>query len=312
MKKIIESIRKINPYLLYIIKKFYEDFYKDKLYNLFKKSELSKTIEVFKKSPNKPEWLEKSLLEFLQSKYPTPSSFVYNTSNLRNRSRNRVMSILKQVPINKIKNKNVLEIGCGKGMTCYFLLRYGAKITGIDIIDNFSETCLESGVKLIKMDASNLKFENNSFDLVYTFDAFEHFLDPEKVLQEIIRVTKNDGYIYASFGLFYDAPWGPHSYRTINFPYWQHLFPEEMIYNFAKERNLPEFPEYTFNRWKVGQFRKLWKKYSESLKIIKYKEYLDLRYLDMIRNYPSCFKSKITNFEDLIVTSAKVVFKKIA
>ena len=36
------------------------------------------------------------------------------------------------------------------------------------------------------MDASNLKFEDESFDFVFSYDSFEHFENAEQVLNEAI------------------------------------------------------------------------------------------------------------------------------
>ena len=311
MERMIDLVRKTNPYLMFVIKKAYQDIYINKIYKLLKKREMNKTEKILINSSSEPVFLESQMLEFLHNEYPIPHPFIYDQKNLEQRERVRVFNIFRLMHSQKIKIKDFLEIGCGKGICCYILKRFGANISGIDVDDNFDEKAKKIGVNLIKMDASNLKFKEENFDFVYSYDSFEHFLDPEKVLKEAIRVTKKSGYIYISLGLPYNAPWGPHAYRSINFPYWQHLFNEDLVKSFIIEKNLHPLPEYTFNKWKVADFRNLWKKYSEQLKIIKYKETLDLRYLSLIRRYPSCFKSKINNFEDLIVTTVEILFKKL-
>jgi len=48
-------------------------------------------------------------------------------------------------------------------------------------------------LKLIRADAHNLPFKNNSFDLVICTEVLEHVVNPEKVLGEIKRVLTNDG-----------------------------------------------------------------------------------------------------------------------
>jgi ubiquinone/menaquinone biosynthesis C-methylase UbiE len=44
----------------------------------------------------------------------------------------------------------------------------------------------------VQGDASNLPFEDNSFDIVGIFDAIEHFQDDITPLKEAVRVTKGE------------------------------------------------------------------------------------------------------------------------
>ena len=75
------------------------------------------------------------------------------------------------------------------------------------------------------MDAANMQFEDETFDFVFSYDAFEHFASPENVLLEAIRVVRKRGYIYLEFGPLYYSPYGEHAYRSITVPYCQFLFP---------------------------------------------------------------------------------------
>ncbi len=47
-------------------------------------------------------------------------------------------------------------------------------------------------------DSHNLAFEDNSFDLVYSYTAAHFFIDPVKALKEQARVTKENGYVVAA------------------------------------------------------------------------------------------------------------------
>ena len=46
----------------------------------------------------------------------------------------RMEYILKNIDTNNIKNFNILDLGCGGGLTCEPLARLGANVTGIDFI----------------------------------------------------------------------------------------------------------------------------------------------------------------------------------
>jgi len=97
------------------------------------------------------------------------------------------------------KGKKVLEYGCGPGSHSFILARYADTVTSVDIsdyaINNASKLALEKGLNnlsFIEMDAENLQFEAQSFDLVYG-NAILHHLNLEKAFCEIDRVLKKGG-----------------------------------------------------------------------------------------------------------------------
>ena len=93
----------------------------------------------------------------------------------------------------------VLDIGCHGGtFTNVILSKIGTKkIYGIDI----SYSAIEYAKKKIPdghfkvADAVNLPFKNNFFDTVLCLEVLEHVDDPSKVVDEIYRVLKKDGYV---------------------------------------------------------------------------------------------------------------------
>ncbi|MAR65386.1 MAG: hypothetical protein CMB83_05645 [Flammeovirgaceae bacterium] len=102
---------------------------------------------------------------------------------------------------NNSKSLKVLDYGCGKGMDSLKLLKSGAKTYGIDISENY----IQSSIKLAKknnfnsdqfnfqvMDAHDLKFESNTFDLVIG-KAILHHLDVDLALKSIYKVLKPKG-----------------------------------------------------------------------------------------------------------------------
>ena len=122
------------------------------------------------------------------------------------------------------------------------------------------------------MDAANLEFANESFDFVFSFDAFEHFKEPESVLKEAVRVLRKGGYIYLFFGPLYMSPMGLHAYRSITVPYCQFFFPKELLEEYADTNGLDAINFSQINYWALEDYRNLWKKYSNILEIIRYHE----------------------------------------
>ena len=74
---------------------------------------------------------------------------------------------------NVLKGKKVLELGCGSGKTLKAIIKQGPKsLIAIDYSEEAIEGCkkiLKNKVNLIKSDARNLPFQDNSFDSVICF-----------------------------------------------------------------------------------------------------------------------------------------------
>ena len=87
------------------------------------------------------------------------------------------------------RGDSVLDVGCGTGrLFPYYLKRNVSSITGIDIssgmIEAAKRNCLSEKIALICDDASEHFFEK-SFDRIVVFDAFPHFTDPERMIQNL-------------------------------------------------------------------------------------------------------------------------------
>jgi len=65
------------------------------------------------------------------------------------------------------------------------------------------------------------------------------------------------------------------------------------------------------NGWSVERYRELWSRYSQNVRVVRYDENLDLSHLNLIRRFPSCFKSKSGYFENFIVTKIIVLFQRV-
>ncbi len=96
--------------------------------------------------------------------------------------------------------KSVLDCGCGSvsilEKDCHPEgIFYGVDISPMGI--NLAKKRLKSkkNIKLLVGDLEMLKFEDNYFDLVYSAYVLEHLAKPEKVIREMIRVTKTGGYL---------------------------------------------------------------------------------------------------------------------
>lgn len=304
------------------IEKKFPRFLLDKsksFYSILKKNEIEKNRKNFRKhlqsSKQSPIWLEEKQLELLHQKYPPlPDKLKNHVKTSVKRAKKRTEDILSLVSNNLSKElNNSLELGCGDGMVSYFLQAQGKNATAIDIYSgNFNDQAVNGNVTLLEMDAADLHFEDESFDFVFSYDGFEHFPEPELVLQNAIKVLKPGGYLYLKFEPLYMSPFGLHAWQLINIPYCHFLFSRELLQDFTGESGRTFFAnvDKALNQWTVEKFRSLWRSYSMVLKTCQYYEGYNANYLDMINKYPTVFISKTKEFDNLICDSIEALFQK--
>lgn len=117
----------------------------------------------------------------------------------------RLHHSLSFVDDNDIKNKTVLDIGCGFGWCELNFLDRGVKqITGIEIspadLVTAKASIRDPRVKFVVGSATNLPFPDKSFDTVVSWEVIEHIPDrkEEIMVQEVGRVLRPGGSFYLS------------------------------------------------------------------------------------------------------------------
>jgi phosphatidylethanolamine/phosphatidyl-N-methylethanolamine N-methyltransferase len=97
--------------------------------------------------------------------------------------------------------ERVLEVGVGTGINLPLYPREAA-VTGIDFSSSMLEKARERAarkdaapVRLLQMDAADLKFADSAFDIVYAPYLISVVPDPVKVAQEMRRVCRPGGRI---------------------------------------------------------------------------------------------------------------------
>jgi ubiquinone/menaquinone biosynthesis C-methylase UbiE len=116
-----------------------------------------------------------------------------------------------------IKDKNVIDIGCGSGRFSIALSKMGAKkVTaidinpkGIEIAKKFSQSSNISNIEFIEHNVLDLPFDNESFDFVFSKGVLHHTGDLEKGIEEYSRVLRKGGcgflYLYANGGIYWNS-----------------------------------------------------------------------------------------------------------
>ncbi len=90
----------------------------------------------------------------------------------------------------------ILEIGCGTGGMVAVLTRRGHDIIGTDLSDEIIAYGLQlhGPLRLEVQAAEELSYADATFDVVLSFDVFEHIPDIDRHVAEVRRVLKPQGY----------------------------------------------------------------------------------------------------------------------
>lgn len=100
-----------------------------------------------------------------------------------------------------LKNKKILDVGCGIGRWSYLLKLMGAKVTAIDLeekrLAKAKKDIRLKGIKLLQMNLLKLQFNDETFDFINSVTVLQHipYKEKEQAIKEICRVTKKGGYI---------------------------------------------------------------------------------------------------------------------
>ena len=102
--------------------------------------------------------------------------------------------------IGKRKNLDIIDVGAGTGRYSVRLADLGHNVTAVELVNkNVSQIKLKSNKVVAKQgDALNLKFMDESFDIVLLFGPLYHLFSHEdklKAINEAKRIVRTDGHI---------------------------------------------------------------------------------------------------------------------
>ena len=111
----------------------------------------------------------------------------------------KIYSQLKGLNIIDIANTKILDIGCADGSFAKFLKQQGYDAYGTDISEKAINKAAKFGIKAKWCDIEQgINFSDNFFDIVIASEIIEHLYDTDYFLQELKRVTKDNGYLFLS------------------------------------------------------------------------------------------------------------------
>ena len=164
-------------------------------------------IEYFKKELGFYDFKIKNQNSFSDDYYKEISS-TYDTNNHmtfkiqgQNEKKIRNYGISK---LGKLKDKELLEIGCGTGRDSELLIDKLKSSSGNYFLLDSSKEMLEVCINKLKKsnfknknfvlgDASSLPFQDNKFDLIYQFTVYPSILNKKEFFNEVNRVLKPGG-----------------------------------------------------------------------------------------------------------------------
>jgi 2-polyprenyl-6-hydroxyphenyl methylase/3-demethylubiquinone-9 3-methyltransferase len=104
-----------------------------------------------------------------------------------------------------LKNKDVLDVGCGGGILAESMAQQGARVTGIDMGEAPLEVArlhgLETGLTVNYKQITAEEFAENhpaQFDVVTCMEMLEHVPDPSSVVRACYKMVKPGGHVFFS------------------------------------------------------------------------------------------------------------------
>ena len=103
------------------------------------------------------------------------------------------------------KNTRVLDVGCGDGTLMKFLKENkNVDARGFEISKTKAQNCIGKGLSVIEGDAEKelQQFPNSSFDYAILSQTLQAFYNPEKVIDDLLRVSKKAIVTIPNFGFW--------------------------------------------------------------------------------------------------------------
>jgi len=106
-----------------------------------------------------------------------------------------------------LKNKKVLDLGCGAGRLSLFASRYAKHVTGIDYVDSaityanqFAKLCDRHNVEFLTADLDS--FTDKKYDVILISEVLQHVENPLRILKKCNQLLNKKGYVIVNIPSF--------------------------------------------------------------------------------------------------------------
>ncbi len=270
-------------------------------------------VERILSADQQPEWCDsEDVFATVSAEYPPLENDGWSSYNAWWRGIQRAPALI-QISGLRRPGARALDASCGDGMTGTLLASYGHQVTLHDLEDWRDPRARPLPFTLGDL-CQGLPMESESFDLVFSYNTFEHLTDPAQALAELLRLTKKGGVLYLDFGPLYNSPWGLHAFGAMRMPYPQFLFSPAFreakfrdfgLYDLGRETDTLQ----PLNGWRAEQYERLW--CETGCEILSQTAKRDTSHLDLIERFPQSFQGQGLTFDDVTVTQLDVALRRI-
>lgn len=260
--------------------------------------------------PARPIEDENVVKGLMERPLPTPRPYDYDDLSLWLRASRRIAR-LAELGALKANPCRVLEICGGDGMVSALLTELGHQVVMVDQSD--WRHARAQDVQFVECDVdTGLPFREGEFDLLVSYNAFEHVKQPDAVLAEMRRVCRSGGKLLLDFGPLYASPFGLHAWN-LPLPWPQFLLSPALLAQVISSRSLSDLGTsqdtlQPTNGWSLARFRELWAHSGCTIEHLAEDE--DHRFLELVTEFPAAFRGRGLTFEDLVKNSIEIVLAR--
>ena len=165
--------------------------------------------------------------------YKAPSTILYRSIEFK---------FLKKIVMKYLGKRPVLDLGCGEGIASVSILKLPVDF-GLDTDAYFAKQADEGKIykKVIFANAKNIPLKDASVNLVFSNSVIEHIADVNKVIREVARILKTDGYF------IFTAP--SDNFKKYNVFSWLKINWLAKNYGEKREKKFNHFHCYSIKKW---------------------------------------------------------------